>query len=45
MDPDLLMTQAYNKYKSLLQAEAWNAPFPELQKIMTLEAKMDHLQK
>jgi len=38
------MTQVCNKYKSLLQAETWNAPSPELQKIMTLETKIEHLQ-
>jgi hypothetical protein len=45
LDPDILMTQAGNKYKSLLQAGTWNAPSPELQKIMALEAKIQQLQK
>ena len=39
------MTQANNKYKSLRQAETWNAPSPELQKIMALEATIEQLKK
>jgi len=30
LNPNILMTQANNKYKSLLQAQTWNAPSPEL---------------
>ncbi len=39
------MTQANNKYKSLVQAQMWNAPSPELQKIMALEATIEQLKK
>jgi len=30
LNPNILMTQVNNKYKSLCQAETWNAPSPEL---------------
>jgi len=45
LDPDTFMTQANNKYKSLLQSQTWNAPSPELQKIMTMEATIKQLKK
>ena len=45
LNSDILMTQANNKYKSLVQAQTWNAPSPELQKIMALEATIEQLKK
>jgi len=45
LNPDILMTQANNKYKRLVQAQTWNAPSPELQKIMALEATIKQLKK
>ncbi len=45
LNPNILMTQVNNKYKSLIQAQTWNAPSPELQKIMALEATIKQLKK
>jgi len=45
LNPNILMTQANNKYKSLVQAQTWNAPSLELQKIMALEATIKQLKK
>ena len=39
------MKQASNKFKALVQEGSWNAPLPELQKILALEAKIKQLQK
>lgn len=43
MTPDHLMTLADNKYKTLLQLNQWNAPSPEEEKILALEAKLQQL--
>jgi len=45
LDVDILMKQASNKFKALVQEGSWNAPLPELQKILALEAKIKQLQK
>jgi len=45
LKPDILMTQANNKYKSLVQANTWNATSLELQQIMALEATIKQLKK
>jgi len=36
---------ASSKYKSMVQAGTWNAPSPEDEKILALEAKIQQLQK
>ena len=41
---DLLMLQASNKYKSMVQSNTWNAPSPEEEKILALEMKIKKLQ-
>lgn len=43
--PDLLMTLADNKYKTLVQLSKWNAPSPEEEKILALEAKLEQMSK
>jgi hypothetical protein len=45
LDADIIMKQASNKYKALVQDGTWNAPSPEYQKILALEAKIESLQK
>ncbi|GAX10178.1 hypothetical protein FisN_3Lu402 [Fistulifera solaris] len=44
MTPDHLMNLADNKYKTLVQLSLWNAPSPEEEKILTLEAKLQKLE-
>lgn len=43
MTPDHLMNLADNKYKTLVQLSQWNAPSPEEEKILALEAKLQQL--
>jgi len=45
LDAVILMKQASNKFKALVQESSWNAPSPELQKILALKAKIEQLQK
>ena len=43
MDPDVLMREAENKYKTLLQEERWNALSPEQTQLVTLTAQLKKL--
>jgi hypothetical protein len=45
IDVDLLMLQAGNKYKTMVQQGTWAAPSAEEEKIIALEAKIKSLQK
>jgi hypothetical protein len=40
INTDNLMLQASNKYKTMVQQGLWNAPSPESEKILALEAKL-----
>jgi len=39
------MLQASNKYKTMVEAKTWNAPSPEDEKIMALEAQLKKMKK
>lgn len=43
--PDALMLLADNKFKTFRQAETWNAPSPEEEKILALETQIQKLRK
>lgn len=43
LTPESLMTLADNKFKNLKQKEIWNAPSPEEEKLLALEAEMKTL--
>ncbi len=43
--PDVLMLLTDNKFKTFRQAETWNAPSPEEEKILALESQIQKLQK
>ena len=45
IDVDLLMLQAGNKYKTMVQQGTWAAPSAEEEKIIALESKIQQLQK
>ena len=45
INPDALMLLADNKFKTFRQAETWNAPSPEEEKILALETQIQKLQK
>jgi len=40
LEPEMLMTKAANKYKTLLLKEKWMAPSPQEEKVLALEAKI-----
>ncbi len=43
--PDALMLLADNKFKTYKQAQTWNAPSPEEEKILALESQIQKLRK
>jgi len=43
MDPEKLMTLAYNKYKVLVEEETWTTKSSQEEKIMALELKITNL--
>jgi len=45
VDVDMLMLQASNKYKTMVQTGTWNAPSPEEEKILALESQIEKLKK
>jgi len=45
VDVDMLMQQAANKYKTMVQQGTWAAPSSEEEKIIALETKIKNLQK
>ena len=45
IDVNLLMLQAGNKYKTMIQQGTWAAPSAEEEKIIALEAKIQQMQK
>ena len=45
MTPEVLMELAVNKFKSMKQKGTWNAPSPEEEKILALEAKIQKLER
>ena len=45
IDVDMLMLQAGNKYKTMIQQGTWAAPSAEEEKIIALESKIQQLQK
>ena len=45
MDPKKLMHLADTKFKTLMEKETWDAPSPEEEKIIALQAKLDNLKK
>jgi hypothetical protein len=45
VDVDMLMLQASNKYKTMIQTGTWNAPSPEEEKILALETQLERLKK
>jgi len=42
---EMLVLQASNKYKTMVEAKTWNAPSPEDKKIMDLEAQLKKMKK
>jgi len=42
---EMLMLQASNKYKTMVEAKTWNAPSPEDEKIIALEAQLKKMKK
>jgi len=45
LDIDMLMLQASNKYKTMVQTGSWNAPSLEEEKILALESQIQKLKK
>jgi len=45
INPDALMLLTDNKFKTFKQADTWNAPSPEEEKILALETQIQKLQK
>lgn len=43
LEPEMLMTKAANKYKTLLLKDRWMAPSPHEEKVLALEAKVKTL--
>ena len=43
IEVDMLMLQASNKYKTMVQVGTWNAPSPEEEKILALQAQVQKL--